>query len=158
MAARPTGNRAEPHAIAAAERGECRQPVATSADVEALRAAYDALNRGQLDAALAPLAEDAEWQESPELPGSDRYRGRETIRSFLTGFLESWEEFRQEIEDVVVAGERVCLMIHLVARGRGSGAQVDARYAHVWTLRDGVGVRVEAYYEREAALSSLGSA
>jgi uncharacterized protein len=130
-------------------------PVATAADVEALRAAYDALNRGDVEGTLAPLAEDAEWHESAELPDSDTYRGRDTIRDFLSGFLESWDRFSQQIEEVVVTDERVCLLIHLEARGRESGAGVDARYAHVWTLRDGLGVRVDAYYDRDAALRAL---
>ncbi len=42
--------------------------------------------------------------------------------------------------------------LHRDAVGRESGAEVSARYAHVWTLRDGLGARVEAYYDSEAAL------
>jgi ketosteroid isomerase-like protein len=47
----------------------------------ALRAAYDALDRGDLHAALAPLAVDAEWHESAELPGGGVLRGRTANRA-----------------------------------------------------------------------------
>ncbi|HSJ18605.1 MAG TPA: nuclear transport factor 2 family protein, partial [Solirubrobacterales bacterium] len=88
-------------------------------------------------------------------PDADVYRGRDALRAFLEEFLESWDRFHQEVEEVVVVGDRAALMIHLTARGRGSGAEVNARYAHVWTLRDGLGVRVDAYYDRDAALRAI---
>jgi hypothetical protein len=46
-------------------------------------------------------------------------------------------------------------MIHLEATGRGSTADVDARYAHLWTISGGVGVRVNAFYDRDEALAAL---
>jgi ketosteroid isomerase-like protein len=124
-------------------------------DVEAVRGSYEALNRGDIDATVEVLAPDAEWHESAAFPGAGTFRGREAVRGFLEEFLESWEELHQQVEEVVVEGDRAALMIHLTARGRGSGAEVDARYAHVWTVRDGSGVRVDAYYDRAAALRSI---
>ena len=117
---------------------------------------YEALNRGDVDAAMEALAEDAEWHESEALPETGVYRGRAAIRSFLTEFLASWESFHQEIEETTVAGDRVAALIHLTATGRESSAEVDAHYAHVWQLRDGLGVRVDAYYDRAEALAALG--
>ena len=125
-------------------------------DVERLRAAYGALNEDDAGAATAALAPDAEWCESAGLPDASIFRGRDTIAAFLADFLESWQEFRQEIEEVIVTGDRVALLIHLRATGRASGADVDARYAHVWTMRDGVGVRVEAFRDRDSALTAIG--
>ena len=122
---------------------------------ERVRASYDALNRGDVQHALEALAPDAEWHESEALPDTGAYHGREAIGEFLDGFLESWERFHQEVEEVVEEGDRVAVMIHLRARGKGSGADVDARYAHVWTLRDELGVRVDAYYDRDEAIAGL---
>ena len=50
------------------------------------------------------------------------------------------------------------LFIRLTASGRGSGIDVESRYAHLWTLRGGKGVRVDAYYDRESALAALRAA
>jgi ketosteroid isomerase-like protein len=123
--------------------------------VDTLSASYEALNRGDVDAAMEVLAEDAVWHESDALPDTGVYEGREAIRSFLTDFLASWERFHQTVEETREAGDRVAVLIHLEARGRGSSAEVDARYAHVWTMAGGVGVRVDAYYDREEALSAI---
>jgi ketosteroid isomerase-like protein len=124
-------------------------------ELEAVLASYEALNRGDIDGTVAVLAPDAEWHESAALPDAGVFRGREAVRSFLVQFLESWQELHQEVEEVVVEGDRAALMIHLRARGRGSGAEVDARYAHVWTVRDATGVRVDAYEDRDAALRAI---
>ena len=126
-------------------------------DVDTLRRSYEALNEGDVDAALEALDPDAVWRESPELPGGDEFRGREALRGFLRDFLAEWREFHQQIEDLVVAGDRVAVLIHLTAVGRVSGVEADTRYAHVWTMRDGKGVRVEGYRDQEAALQNLDS-
>ncbi|MGH2956978.1 MAG: nuclear transport factor 2 family protein [Solirubrobacterales bacterium] len=124
-------------------------------DADTVSSAYDALNRGDVDAAMEALAEDAVWHESEALPDTGVYEGREAIRAFLTDFLASWERFHQTIEGTEQAGDKVAMLIHLEATGRGSAAEVDARYAHVWTMAGGRGIRVDAYYDREEALSAI---
>lgn len=118
-------------------------------------ASYEALNQREIDAAMDALADEAEWHESEVLPDTGVYRGREAIRAFLTDFLASWERFHQTIEEIRQEGARVLVMIHLEATGRGSAADVDARYAHLWTVSDGRGTRVDAFYDRDAALAAL---
>jgi ketosteroid isomerase-like protein len=118
-------------------------------------ASYEALNQGDVDSAMDALAEDAEWHESEVLPDTGVYRGREAIRAFLTDFLASWERFHQTVEEVSREDDRVLVMIHLEATGRGSAADVDAQYAHLWTLSGGRGIRVDAYYDRDEARAAL---
>ncbi len=122
---------------------------------ELVLASYEALNRGEVEGAIDALAEDAEWHESEVLPDTGVYRGRAAIREFLTDFLASWERFHQIVEEARHEGDRVAVVIHLQARGRGSTAEVDARYAHVWTIADGRGIRVDAFYEPAEALATL---
>ena len=93
--------------------------------------------------------------ESAELPDAHALRGRDEVARFLREFLEPWERFEQKIEDVVVEGDRIGLSIHLTAVGRASGVELDTRYAHVWTMRDGLGIRVDAYRDPEVVRSVL---
>jgi ketosteroid isomerase-like protein len=118
-------------------------------------ASYQALNDGDIDAAMKALADDAVWYESEVLPDTGVYRGREAIRAFLTDFLDSWERFHQTVEEARQEGNRVLVLIRLEATGRGSAADVDARYAHLWTLSGGRGIRVDAFYDRAEALEAL---
>jgi len=111
-------------------------------DLDTIRASYVALNQGDVQAAL----------ESPELPGGDDFEGRAAIEQFLEGFLEQWDVFQQRVESTVRRGDRVLVNIHLTAVGRESGAEVSARYVHIWTMRDGRAAEVDAYYDAETAL------
>lgn len=131
---------------------------ATAADVQRVEGSYEALNRRDLEATVAVLHDDASWVEHSDLPEAGTYQGAATIRSFLEQFLESWEEFHQEIEDKIVRGHCALLFIHLRARGKGSGIEVDSRYAHLWQLSGSRGARVDAYYDRDQALAALRAA
>jgi ketosteroid isomerase-like protein len=126
-------------------------------DVRLVRDAYQALNHRDIERALAALDEDAEWCERG-LPESGLYRGKEAIRAFLKSFLESWEDFEQETEDVIAGDGHVLVLLRSRSRGRGSGIRVEAQYAHLWTIRDGHGVRVDAYLDRDEALKDLAAA
>jgi ketosteroid isomerase-like protein len=127
----------------------------TESELETIRSSYAALNRGEVQGALDALHRDAVWRESPELPGGDTFEGRTAIEQFLAGYLEQWDVFHQRVESTVQRGERVLVNIHLTAVGRESGAEVSARYAHLWRLRDGLGAEVDAYYDPEKALREL---
>jgi ketosteroid isomerase-like protein len=128
---------------------------ATPADVHRIEESYEALNRRDIAGTLAVLHNDATWVEHSDLPEAGSYHGVATIRSFLEHFLDSWDELHQEIEDKIVRGPCALLFIHLEARGKGSGIEVDSRYAHLWQLSEGKGSRVDAYYDREQALAAL---
>jgi hypothetical protein len=131
---------------------------ATPADVQRVESSYEALNRGDIDGTVGVLREDASWVEHSDLPEAGTYEGVATIRSFLEQFLESWDDFHQEIEDTIVRGHCALLFIHLRARGTGSGIEVDSRFAHLWQLSQGRGARVDAYYDRDQALAALNAA
>jgi ketosteroid isomerase-like protein len=126
--------------------------------VEQLRGSYAALNRRDIDGTMAVLDEHATWVEHSDMPEAGSYRGRDTIRNFLEQFLDSWDDFEQHIEEVHEAEDCVLLFIRLAASGRGSGIDVESRYAHLWLMREGRGVRVDAYYDRESALAALRAA
>ena len=121
-------------------------------DLDTIRASYAALNAGDVQGTLSALHRDAVWRESRELPGGDEFDGRSAIEEFLEGFLEQWDVFEQHVESTLRRDDRVLVNIRMRAVGRGSGVEVSARYAHVWTLRDGLGAEVDAYYDTEAAL------
>jgi ketosteroid isomerase-like protein len=126
--------------------------------VDQLRGSYAALNRRDIDGTMAVLDEHATWIEHSDMPEAGSYRGRDTIRNFLEQFLDSWHDFEQHIEEVHEEEDCVLLFIRLTASGRGSGIDVESRYAHLWLMREGRGVRVDAYYDRESALAALRAA
>jgi ketosteroid isomerase-like protein len=121
--------------------------------VDRLRRGYEALNRGEVSVVLDLLDPDIEWHEPAPSPDAGSHRGRDSFEQFLRGWIESFDDFRIEPEQVVKRGDRLIAVVHQSGRGRASEIQVEARIAHVWTVEDGVAIRWEAVPDPDAALS-----
>ena len=114
-------------------------------NVEIVRRAYEAWNRGDFDAAAAVLDPEIEWQMPANIPDAGTYRGPEEVRRRLEEFLEVWDEFTVTVEELIDEGNRVIARIRYGGLGSGSGIEVQGASAdtHVWTLRGGRAVRLE---------------
>jgi ketosteroid isomerase-like protein len=129
-----------------------------SVDNERLvRAGYDAFNEGNIDFLVEHLDPNIEWVEPREVPGMRILGEPDGVRRYLEGFGELWEEFRIEPEELFVLDEeRVLVLARLTARGKESGAPVEAGVAHLWTLRDGRAVGMKVFLDRVDALKEAG--
>ena len=124
-------------------------------NVEIVRAAIDAFNRGDVDAAFKDVIPDFEYDQSRAV-GIDRgVFNLEQFRSLLTTFTDSWESFTIDADELIDAGEDVVMPFTNVARGR-DGIEVQARGIWVWTIRDGSIVRACLYQDRQEALEAAG--
>ena len=72
----------------------------SGANVETLRRGYDALNSGDLSVVLALLDPDIEWHEPAPSPDVGTHRGRDSAERFVRSWLESFDSFRVEPEQV----------------------------------------------------------
>jgi ketosteroid isomerase-like protein len=125
--------------------------------IAALRAAYAAFNRGDIDAALAPMDASIEWSEPAEFPGGGAYHGREGVRRYLTQSRAGWAEGSSEPERFITAGNRVIVFVHARIRPQGSNEWSDVRLADVYTVRDGKAVQMRAFADRQEALHWVGA-
>jgi len=122
------------------------------ANVEALQRGYEALNRGDLSGVLDLLDPEIEWHEPEPSPDAGSHTGRESFEGFLRGWIASFDGFKVEPEQVVERDDNLIAVVHQSGRGRASGVQVDARLAHVWTVKDGRAIRWEAVANVDEAL------
>ena len=51
---------------------------------------------------------------------------------------------------------KVVVILNQRGRSKATGIPVDMRFAQVWTLRDGQGVRMQLYASVEEALEAVG--
>jgi ketosteroid isomerase-like protein len=124
-------------------------------NVEIVRAAIDAFNRGDVDAAFKDASPDFEYDQTRAV-GMDRgVFNLEQFRSLLATFTDSWESFTVGADELIDAGEDVVMPFTNVARGR-DGIEVQARGIWVWTIRDGSIVRACLYQDRQEALEAAG--
>jgi ketosteroid isomerase-like protein len=124
-------------------------------NVERIRAALAALNRGDIDAALNDAAPDFELDFSRAVgPVHGVYR-LDQIREALDELIGVWESVRIQADEFIEAGEQVVVPQTGYVRGR-DGIETTARITLVWTLRDGAITRICMYQEREEALEAAG--
>jgi hypothetical protein len=125
-------------------------------DIELARRGYDAFNRGDMNDAFELFDSEIEWSEGTDVPEPQVYHGHDGVRRQQERFREAWESFSIEPEEFIEAGDRLVVLVKLVGRGKGSGIDVEARGAHVWTVRDGRAVRLEMYADPGRALEAVG--
>jgi ketosteroid isomerase-like protein len=124
-------------------------------NVEIVRAAIDAYNRGDVDAAFKDVSPDFEYDQTRAV-GIDRgVFSLEQFQSLLATFTDSWDSFTIGADELIDAGDDVVMPFTNVARGR-DGIEVQARGVWVWTIRDGSIVQACLYQERDEALEAAG--
>jgi ketosteroid isomerase-like protein len=106
-------------------------------------AAVDDRGRG-LAAAGEVMAPDVRARISPEV-GDRTLVGLEGFAVFVEALEEDFSEFRYEAEKFdAVPPDQVLVTGQVRARGRRSNMPLTAPFRHLWTLRDGRAVKVEA--------------
>lgn len=126
-------------------------------NVEAIYAAYDFLNRGDVERLVDLCAEDFQIDMSERVFNPNTYRGSDGIRRFYEGVGEVWESYHWDVEEALVADDDVVVaMLHCRAQGREDGPEVDWRVAWLWTFRDGTPISLRFYRDQARALEAAG--
>jgi ketosteroid isomerase-like protein len=120
-------------------------------DVEIVRGLFAALDSQDWEAALGVFDAEVEWS-----PTEGTFHGPEGVVSSLTEWIEPWEEHHIEAEEFSEVGDQVLAVIHLTARGLGSGMEIDQRFFQVYAVRNGKIVRMVEFVTRAQALEAVG--
>jgi ketosteroid isomerase-like protein len=128
----------------------------SQANVEAAERIYAARLRGDVEALLAELDRDVEWHPHLATLGGGAVRGHDGVREYLVSLAEEWDDFRQEPEQLLDAGDEVVVFLNTYGRGRASGVEIALEVAHVLRFEAGKCVRNVTYLDRAEALSATG--
>jgi ketosteroid isomerase-like protein len=127
-------------------------------DVDLARAQYARWNSEDFDAWINGFDPDVQYLSSvsASLDGQGEFHGHEGMRRFVESYLEAWEWFRLQPVEFVDAGDQLAVVLTTSGRGRGSGAVVEGKVAHVWTFRNRRATQCLSYASREEALKAGG--
>ena len=127
-------------------------------NVEFLRQGYEALQRGDLETfkALSRERLDPEFAFHHVWDGGV-FRGFEGTLEWIEDTRETWDDYSQELAEIVDQGEEVVVVVRLSARGGGSGVPVAQELAVVWTFEGDRAVRARSFTSREEALEAASS-
>ena len=122
---------------------------------EPVRRLWAALSKRDWAAFSAELDPEMEYTPVEE---QVVYRGPEAVTQYAEGWLEAWETFSGEVEEVVSAPEedRAFVALRFRGRGKGSGVEIDERGFWAYELRGGRLYRISEYSDRAEALEAAG--
>jgi ketosteroid isomerase-like protein len=128
-------------------------------NVELVRAAWEAWERGDMEAIFAFYDPEIVWDQThyaaPEL--ADLYHGHDGVRQFFREWTAPFESYYARAEDFIDAGEAVVVRLRQGGRGKHSGVEVEMPpYCQIYRLQDGRAVRIEVYKDERDALKSVG--
>jgi ketosteroid isomerase-like protein len=126
-------------------------------NVEVVRAAFDAFERGGLDAMAEFWDPKIDWRAAEgALDDVGEIRGEAAMRAYIQDWLDEFDDVHIELEELIDAGDQVVAVQRVGARAKASGVDTELRYAVVNTVRDGKVVRGREYWTRDQALEAVG--
>ena len=127
-------------------------------NVEILRRANAAFNRGDVDALLELLAPDAEFQDLANAPDqSPVVKGGAAIREVWTLWRAVFDELRTDIDEYIDRGDALICAAHWQGEGKASGISIDVHQFDLYEFCDRSLVRmILGFGSKDEALDAAG--
>jgi ketosteroid isomerase-like protein len=127
------------------------------ADFDVIRRAWDAVSRGDEDGMLREYHPEIVTVPLGAAMEGIRYRGPDEVMGwFQEEIVPNWETFVVIPERFRRVGEKVLVTGRWLARGRGSGVELDLAATWVIEVRDGKIAYWQTYTDHEQALREVG--
>lgn len=127
-----------------------------SAEIEAVKAVYAAINRNDMAAALRDFDPAIERVEPPGFPGTGTYHGLEAIKTHFAKARAAWAEGACEPRRVIVAGNNVIVLVDVNVRLQTENEWRRGKVADVFTFRGGKVVLFRTFVDAQQALDWAG--
>ena len=124
-------------------------------NVEIVRRMYDAYYAGDAEGALSYFAPDVVTDFSRRLDGRVGH-GHEELQAMLIEWVGTFEGYSEQIEEIRDLGSLVCVVAVQRGRGKGSGVDVENRYALLYEIQGDKITRFTGYLTLDAALEAAG--
>ena len=124
-------------------------------NVEVVRACYEALNAGDMDAARELFAPDIIMRMPEDWPEPGPFVGRDAVMRQLERMGETWDAAALvPISDFIDAADRV--VVRFIWRGMGHGPESNMEVSGIYTLRDGRIFGGDHVWDHAEALEAVG--
>ena len=123
-------------------------------NVEIVRRMYDAFHARDV-AALAYFDGDVVVDASHRVDGRVG-RGHDELLTILGEWMTTWDDWREEIEEIREAGDRVLVVSTQRGRGKGSGVAWEGRFWMLYEFEAGKITRWTIFDDREEAHEAAG--
>jgi ketosteroid isomerase-like protein len=128
-------------------------------NVEIVRRVWEAAQRRNSEVVFGLYDPAIVWQVHygpVELRGL--YHGHEGVRQLFQQWREPFETYQEHAGTFIDGGDNVVVGIRLSGRGKASGVEVEMPRWMVYTIRDGLVIRVDLFETKVEALEAAGLA
>jgi ketosteroid isomerase-like protein len=117
---------------------------------------YDALAPGHREALFGLQSGHVVYELPEGMPGAGgRFEGMlDLLDRFLPAFYAAFDA-RFVPEETIAEGDRVAVLGRLKGKTRQGGVPVDVPFAHVWTVRDDMLVRLRGFIDTATLARAL---
>jgi ketosteroid isomerase-like protein len=124
-----------------------------ASNVERLEGLFARFNKtGELD--FTGVHPDVELHDRPDVPDRRVWNGIDGVRAFFDKTAESFDPIRWEPRELIADGRHVVVRAHVIAYGATSGTPIEVDEAQLWTFRDGLVARLQAFPTIEEAYAT----
>jgi ketosteroid isomerase-like protein len=121
---------------------------------EKLETLYEEWGRG--DYSRSDIFDPDMEMESIGLAEPMRAQSYQEFVDLMREWLSAWgRPLTIDAEEMIESGDRILVLVRWKGRGKGSGVEMEAPGAHLWTFRDGLVVRYQVFRDRDEARAAL---
>lgn len=105
---------------------------------------------GDVDAILETVSDDTLWiYHGTQVIPKGQYNGKEGVRKFFTSILNGTEVLHFEPEQYITEGNMVVILGHEHQRVKRSGKELKQKWVQIYTLENGLIIRMEEFATSE---------
>jgi ketosteroid isomerase-like protein len=124
-------------------------------DVAVVRRMYDDFDSGGTEGAVDHFATDV-TVDATARPDGEVGKGREALGRIIASWVAAFDEWSEEIEAIRDLGDHVLVAATQRGRGKGSGIEIETRYALLYRVEDGKINCMTFYSDVAEALEAVG--
>jgi len=133
----------------------------SQANVDLVRAIYDAFAAGDIAGVLGRMRPDIVWNEAENFPYADRnpYLGPDAVlHGVFARIGAEWDGFEAVAEELIDGGDTVVALGRYRGACKATGQAIDAQLAHVWRIEGGRAASFQQYADTLQVARATGAA
>jgi ketosteroid isomerase-like protein len=127
-------------------------------NLDTLKQGYEDFNKGDVEAASRPWADDIVWEgsSSDDLPGGGTHEGKDAFLTVLGEAVGAWDEFELVLDEFVGDGDTIVALCHNNVKKGDQSAELPV--VHIWRFEGGQVKRLQLLTDTHKAAQLLGKA